>query len=91
MAMVKKSMTKKETRALQREMDRAVDAGRLVRAAIVADRLGVSVRTIHGWAKEQLIPHVRLPEQKPQAEILFDPREIENWLKKKQIPVMTKS
>jgi excisionase family DNA binding protein len=49
---------------------------KLVEAAAVAERLGVTRDTVHEYVKQGLIPHVRLNTRT----IRFEPEAIERWI-----------
>ncbi len=47
----------------------------------LAQRLRVSERTLRNWAYQRKIPVVKVGDR-----VLFDPREIERWLKERSFP-----
>jgi excisionase family DNA binding protein len=57
---------------------------KLISAEEQAKNLSVSPKTLYSWAKQRKIPHVRL-----EGRVLFDPVEVEGWLKNHKICVVS--
>jgi excisionase family DNA binding protein len=55
---------------------------KLIGAEELAKNLSDSPKTLYSWAKKRKIPHVRL-----EGRVLFDPQEVEGWLRNHKISV----
>jgi len=59
---------------------------KLIGAEELAQNLSISPQTLYAWARKKKIPHFRLGGGARVGRILFDPQEIEKWLKDNKSP-----